>query len=257
MNQVIIGSGSTASEGLSTQQAVGRPSTVVIPSEPQADPQSKLPTAPTTEQAAPAQNKEVNPAEQQHAEDTQETPVFEIAGLDMSELSKEYETTGALSAESYKELAENGFPQEVVDAYIRGVKASVSESGELAKKDVDSIISEVGGLSKYEQVMSWAATKLTPQEQESYNRAVTAKDPAVARLVVQGLFSRYEREYGHAPTLVEGGRSSPVSAGFSNRSDMVAAMSDKRYGKDPDYTREVEVKVINSGLMRSGKRGRA
>ena len=182
---------------------------------------------------------------------------FVIGDCDVTELAAEYERDGVLSEESYKELADNGFPKEVVDAYIRGVKASTQEQTELAQKEVDAILQEAGGLERYEKVMAWASDKLSPEEQEAYNKAVTSSDPTVARLVVQGLMSRYDKEYGSNPSLLSGDggiAGTPITNAFSNRSDMVQAMSDPRYGKDPDYTREIEGKILRSGLMRTGRR---
>ena len=196
--------------------------------------------------------KDVSQVEEDNASDS-----FVIGDCDVTELAAEYERDGVLSEESYKELADNGFPKEVVDAYIRGVKASTQEQTELAQKEVDAILQEAGGLERYEKVMAWASDKLSPEEQEAYNKAVTSSDPTVARLVVQGLMSRYEKEYGSNPSLLSGDggiAGTPITNAFSNRSDMVQAMSDPRYGKDPDYTREIEGKILRSGLMRTGRR---
>ena len=104
--------------------------------------------------------------------------------------------------------------------------------------------------------MAWAADKLSDEERDAYDKAVSGKDPTVARLVVQGLMSRYEREHGSEPTLVMGTKAPAPEAlgGYKDRSSMIKAMNDPRYGTDPDYTREVERKVIASGLMRG--RGR-
>lgn len=187
------------------------------------------------------------------------TDAFIVGGHDMGKFAQEYEKDGKLSDASYKELADAGFSRELVDAYIDGVQRSAEASGgELAGKEVDAILQEVGGQEEYDKVMQWAVTHLTEEEQEAYDRAVTNPDPAVARFVVQGLFSRYEREHGRAPSLVTGTRVSATEAaraqGFSDRSEMIKAMSDKRYGVDPEYTRRVEQQVLSSGLMKGGSR---
>ena len=182
---------------------------------------------------------------------------FYVGDFDMTALAEEFEKDGKLSEESYKELEENGFSRELVDTYIRGVQAAAGEAGELAKEHVDAIIAEVGGLERFEAVMKWADGKLSQEEKDAYNKAATGEDPVVARLVVQGLVSRYEREYGHAPTLLKGGKtstsSSPSTEGFPDRTSMIRAMKDPRYGNDPEYTRSVESRVLRSGLMRSGR----
>ena len=249
-NQVILQGDSTASEVLApTAQS---PSIITVQSEPpqqtpqqEQRPSPQQPAKPAVQQAPPP-----SPAKQEDSE------VFEVGGVDVSDIAKEYEETGSLSEESYKELSDNGFPKEVVDAYLRGLEQSSSDAGELARSEVEKIITEVGGLEKYERVMAWAAEKLSQEEQDAYDKAVSANNPTMARLVVQGLMSRYEREYGVQPNLVTGGRSNEASiegSSFASRSDMIQAMSDKRYGTDPDYTREVEAKVIRSGIMRGNR----
>lgn len=176
---------------------------------------------------------------------------FKVCGVDMSEYAREFEETGELSGETYNALEKAGFPRELVDAYIRGVKQGASEQSELAQKHVDSIMAEVGGEDHYNRVMAWAVENLTQDEQDAYDNAVTSSDPAIARFVVQGLMSRYEREYGREPSLVSGNRVPDVPVGYKDRSSMIKAMSDARYGNDPEYTREVERKVLASGLMRT------
>lgn len=227
------------------------PSTVIMSSED--GEKTKTPPA-----AADAQSSSVHP----DAGTSIEAPsadAFIVGGHDMGKFAQEYEKEGKLSDTSYKELADAGFSRELVDAYIDGVQRSAEASGgELAGKEVDAILQEVGGQEEYDKVMQWAVTHLTEEEQEAYDRAVTNPDPAVARFVVQGLFSRYEREHGRAPSLVTGTRVSATEAaraqGFSDRSEMIKAMSDKRYGVDPEYTRRVEQQVLSSGLMKGGSR---
>ena len=258
-NQVVIQGDSTASEALApTAQS---PSIITVQSEQPAQQQQQQQVTPPIQQ--PAAQQPVDPKQTTaHTTTTtstnkeEDSEVFEVGGVDVSDIAKEYEETVALSEESYKELSDNGFPKEVVDAYLRGLEQSSSDAGELARSEVEKIITEVGGLDKYERVMAWAAEKLSQEEQDAYDKAVSANNPTMARLVVQGLMSRYEREYGVQPNLVTGGRANEArveGTSFASRSDMIQAMSDKRYGTDPDYTREVEAKVIRSGIMRGNR----
>lgn len=237
------------------------PNTVIIEAETPTEGSPSTTTASTVNnnatQSAAMPGTEQPTDDDPQTEEDNTSDSFVIGDCDVTELAAEYERDGVLSEESYKELADNGFPKEVVDAYIRGVKASTQEQTELAQKEVDAILQEAGGLERYEKVMAWASDKLSPEEQEAYNKAVTSSDPTVARLVVQGLMSRYEKEYGSNPSLLSGDggiAGTPITNAFSNRSDMVQAMSDPRYGKDPDYTREIEGKILRSGLMRTGRR---
>ena len=203
----------------------------------------------TTDTSDPEEKPDVPEVEEVEA-------ILEVAGLDMSELSKEYQKDGKLSEESYTELEEAGFPRAVVDAYIRGVTQGNTEAAALAEKDVDEILTSAGGREGYEKLMQWASDSFTDAEKEAYNRAVNMGDKYIAKLAVQGMVARYEAEYGHDPKLVNGGGRAvdDTKDGFKSRADMVAAMSDKRYGRDPDYTRDVEQKVANSKLMSSTRK---
>ena len=217
------------------------------------EPTPKEPTAPHPS-TPPAENKDT-PTETAPTTDSNVEAVLEIAGLDMTLLAQEYETTGNLSDESYKELAENGFPKEIVDAYIRGVKAQAEEGTKAATADVQEVLAIAGGEEQYSKLVQWASTKLSPDEQDAYNKAVSSGDKYYAKLAVGRLVAEYEKEYGKAPALINGeAAKTPVTIGYKNRSEMADAMSDKRYGKDEQYTREVEQKVLSSGLMKSRRR---
>ena len=181
----------------------------------------------------------------------QASEILEIAGLDMTELATEYTRDGALSAESYKELEENGFPKAVVDAYIRGVKAEHAEVSELADGEVKELYTLAGGEENYGKMMNWAGDIFSNEEKEAYNSAVTGGNKHVAAFAIRGLIARYEQEYGHDPHLLGGGSAAKSDGSkFASKADMVEAMSDKRYGRDEHYTKEVERKLLNSNIMR-------
>ena len=264
MSEVIIGggAGATASEDVAKLAVPSSGRVVVIESEAPTSPSDEdaknQPSAPQKDVTKPADP--ADPSTKGEDSGTDDGDGFYVGDFDMTALAEEFQKDGKLSEESYKELEENGFSRELVDAYIRGVQSAAAEAGELAKEHVDAIIAEVGGLEKFEAVMKWADGKLSQEEKDAYNKAATGSDPVVARLVVQGLVSRYEREYGHTPTLMKGGKTSvvdgaaPSSEGFLDRSSMIQAMRDPRYGNDPEYTRSVESRVLRSGLMRSGGR---
>ena len=269
MSEVIIGggAGATASEDVA-KLAVPSSRVVVIESETPTSPsddvdaknQSDAPQKDVTKPADPADPSNNTNTTKGEDSGTDDGDGFYVGDFDMTALAEEFQKDGKLSEESYKELEENGFSRELIDTYIRGIQSAATEAGELAKEHVDAIIAEVGGLEKFEAVMKWADGKLSQEEKDAYNKAATGSDPVVARLVVQGLVSRYEREYGHTPTLMKGGKTSvvdgaaPSSDGFPDRSSMIQAMRDPRYGNDPEYTRSVESRVLRSGLMRSGGR---
>lgn len=177
---------------------------------------------------------------------------FVIGNCDMSLLAKEFEENGDLSEESYAELAEEGYPKEVVQAYIAGVKALKGNVVETAQAEVNSILQEVGGQEKYTEMVDWATKTLSDVEIDAYNKAVESGDVNYTKLAVRDLQKRYEEANGKEPRLITKTASTPRKAqvkGFENRQEMFDAMRDKRYGKDEKYTKDVEFKILNSNVM--------
>ena len=109
-----------------------------------------------------------------------------------------------------------------------------------------------GGEEGYAQMTAWAATNLESAEIEAFDRIVNSGDRGLIRLAVSGLVSKYREAEGAAPNLVTG----RASAGnrrdddvFNSVEEVKAAMRDPRYGKDPAYTRAVELRVSRSRVF--------
>jgi hypothetical protein len=181
--------------------------------------------------------------------DPKEQPSFTVGGVDVSEFSAEWEKTGTLSEESFSKLEEKGFPKQLVESYIKGV---TSHANTLAEADVQEVLQVAGGPEKFQAISTWAKTNLSADDLAAYNSAIQM-NKATAKLAMQAVVSRYEAEFGRAPKLLGGGAASSSTGveAFENRSDMMKAMNDKRYGRDPEYTRSVERKVLNSKLIKS------
>lgn len=249
MPEVVLGGAKTADESLGGRATP--PNTIVLESEDTHETETEAPAE--QPQKTEPQTEKAEGGEERDAETDESS--FIVGGVDVTAYSKEYAETGTLSEDTYNALSEKGFPRELVDAYIAGIKAQESESAELAEKEVKAIMDGVGGEQGYNRLMEWAAENLSQEEQDAYDKAVTNPDPIIAKMVVQGLKARYDAAVGTEPKLVMGNRTAePVVKGYADRSSMIKAMSDKRYGTDPDYTRDVERKLLASGLMRTERR---
>ena len=191
---------------------------------------------------------EGNKEEEEASKETE----FVIGNCDMTLLAKEFEETGDLSEESYAELAEEGYPKEVVQAYIAGVKALQGNVVETAKTEVNSILQEVGGQEKYTEMVEWAIKNMSDEDIDTYNKAVESGDVNYTKLAVRDLQKRYEEANGKEPKLLTDTASKArktTSKGYENRQEMFEAMRDKRYGRDENYTKDVEQKILNSNVM--------
>lgn len=167
-------------------------------------------------------------------------------GLDIAAFEQEFDATGGLSEESYAKLEQAGLGKAVVDSYIAGRTA-------LLEGFISDVKGLAGGEDGYRSITEWADKGgLTDAEKDSYNRVMNSGDKALIRLAVSGLVAKYREEEGAAPEFVTGkataARRAPSDT-FESTEQVVAAMKDPRYGKDPAYTRAVERKVARSRVF--------
>jgi hypothetical protein len=164
---------------------------------------------------------------------------------DIAPMSREFAETGDISDKSYKMLEKRGIPRELVDAYVEGQRA-------LADAQVNSVYSTVGGQQSYEQMTSWAADNLPPEEVEAFDNIVETGSQAAILMAVRGLHARYSAAAG-SPRLIQGNSASSGSSAYRSLAEVTAAMRDPRYKNDPAYRKDVEDRLRVSDVF-GGKR---
>lgn len=159
-------------------------------------------------------------------------------GLDYAKLEEEYNEKGELSEESYKALKDAGYDKEIVDAVIAGWQAKVD-------KFVDAVVEQAGGAKEYDRMIKFVQSQ-GKNAVEAFNNIVVNGDLNMVSSYIAGVKAQMVAKYGtDNPTLTGRGISKGVK-GFADQSEMVKAMSDKRYGRDAKYTKEVEKKIAAS-----------
>lgn len=190
------------------------------------------------------ENEDVNPAYSQVSD------VLKGAGLDIADFTKEFDENGQLSEESYRKLAEAGFGKELVDHTIGSLVGANEAEVYLAESQIKDVKATVGGDEGYSKLMQWAKTNLSEAEQNRYDKIMGSGDLDLIKMTVTGLKARYDATFGIDPQLVGGrGKGSPGKDVFRSTQEVVEAMRDKRYGRDPAYTKEVEEKVARSDVF--------
>jgi hypothetical protein len=161
---------------------------------------------------------------------------------DIAKYSQEYAEKGELSEESYKELAEKfHLPKDFVDRYVEGIKAQQTQAA-------GEIYASVGGEAKWNAMCQWAAANADPKEVELVNEALSGSDLAKSKLMVQALFSQYEKAEGRTPGLVQGTGVSGSGEVFTSWAQVREVMGDKRYADDPAFRKTVTDKLGRSNL---------
>lgn len=175
--------------------------------------------------------------QQADTEDTQQ----EISQPQFDKFSEEFASNGKLSDESFSELEKMGYSREMVETYIAGMTSSQSA-------DAEAVMSVAGGAEGYKELTDWARDNMDTKELELYNQMV-ATSTDNAKMAVEWLMSKREAVDGVEPTLVSGKATAPAKDEFRSTSEVVAAMKDARYGKDPAYTKDVEDKLSRSKVF--------
>lgn len=156
-------------------------------------------------------------------------------GVDFNSAVKEYEKTGSLSEETVEALNKAGYPPEVIEAFIEGRIA-------MEERFTNAIYESVGGEKEYRSIVNWASQNLNKKSIDAFNRAIDNNNINAITLMLDGMKAKMVAKMGTTNKSIHGGASAPKSSpkGYTSRSDIIKAMSDPRYGRDPEYTRTVE-----------------
>jgi len=142
--------------------------------------------------------------------------------------------------------------REVAQMYLK-YRSDVKEAPEetapgLSEKDVTQLKGIVGGEEQYGQMMSWANDNLGEQEVKMYDQVMEKGDPLASFFAVQALTYRFNDAKGVDGQLLTGKASKSVGDVFKSQAQVVKAMSDPQYDKDPAYRQEIYDKLERSNL---------
>jgi hypothetical protein len=150
-----------------------------------------------------------------------------------------------------REEPEVGEESEAEDAPLEEQEEQEKESNDnqLTEEQANQLFEMVGGESTYKDMLHWAGDSLSKQEIEMYDAVMADGNSNAIFFAVQALNSKYTDAVGKEGQLLTG-RSSAQAAdnSFRSQSELVAAMSDKRYDSDPAYRSDVMRKLENSDL---------
>jgi len=172
--------------------------------------------------------------------DADANKAVEQAGLDMEALRAEFSETGDLKPETYAKFKAAGVPEEVVKGYIEGQKV-------IADQYATSVKAVAEG--KFDDMVAWAATNLTPAELNAYNKAVDSNDADIAKLAVSGIYQKFVAAIGKDPSLVNGDAGDAKGDVFESTRQVTEAMRDKRYKTDPAFRKSVQEKLARSSVF--------
>lgn len=181
-------------------------------------------------------------AQQQQATEELQKDLAE-RNVDFKALEDEYNKNGQLSSASLEALANAGYPKEVVDAYISGVEAT-------QEKFYNAVVGFAGGEDEYRQVAQFVSSQGDKAVQD-FNDTINTGNLGVINMVIQGVKANMKAVNGTNNQVILGqstGGTADNTIAYLSKQQMLDAMNDPRYDKDPIYRKQVEQKIINSNF---------
>ena len=119
---------------------------------------------------------------------------------------------------------------------------------ELSDGDVKDLKGIVGGDDGYQNMMQWAGKNLSDKEQQMYDAVMEKGDPLSAFFAVQALQYRFNDAVGVEGEMLTGKAASNKGDVFRSQAEVVRAMSDPKYDKDPAYRQDIYNKLERSNI---------
>ena len=166
--------------------------------------------------------------------------LYEQASSEKGEISKEM--ISKLDGMSKQDIIQN-FLQFRADA-----ESKYQAIPDLSQQDVKELKGLVCGDQNYANMLQWAQTNLTEQEIGMFDAVMQSGDINSAFFAVNSLAQRYNDRVGYDGKMLTGKPTSDKGDTYRSQAEMVAAMSDPKYDKDPAYRRDVMEKVARSDM---------
>jgi hypothetical protein len=128
-------------------------------------------------------------------------------------------------------------------------ETSEPEGGEtLNEEQAEYLMDMVGGDKAYKSMIDWAGQNFTKEEVSMYDGVMESGDPNAIFFAVQALQARYNDNVGSDGQLLTGRGTENTNDSFKSQAELVQAMSDPRYDRDPAYRKELMRRLENSDV---------
>jgi len=194
----------------------------------------------TTEQAEPESEPKAEPAQ-----------LSDNAALITSASDEYYSNDGKLSPETVEKF-KGMSSEDLVNAYLEVTKSPdwstkpPEQIAEVSESQIDSIKSSVGGQEAYTNMIAWAAQNLDAKSIAAFDDVMNRGSFDAINFAVSGLKSQYQNAVGFEGKMVQGKPPQTNTDVFRSQAELVQAMNDKRYDRDPAYRQDVIQKLERS-----------
>ena len=162
-----------------------------------------------------------------------------------------YSNEGKLSQETMDKFGEMS-SQDLVNAYME-IQANnpnpQQESPDLTDAEMNTVYNSAGGEKAYEAMCNWATDNLAEKKLDAFNSIINNGDATAIQIAVAGLKSEYDNAEGYEGRMLTGKAAASSRDVFRSQAEVVAAMNDIKYDRDPAYRQDVYDKLERSNLQ--------
>ena len=118
----------------------------------------------------------------------------------------------------------------------------------ITEQQANDLKNVAGGDQQYGEMLQWAKDTLNPQEIQMFDTVIERGDPLAAFFAVRSLAYRYQDSLGRDGKMVTGRAPRGDGSQFTSQAEVVEAMSDPRYDRDPAFRQKVMKKLERSDI---------
>ena len=193
----------------------------------------------------------VQEGEQKTQEVTEEPKAEENPAMSLiAEASAEYYgNENSLSEETIEKFSSMS-SKDLVNAYVQSIKNAPQQqqAADMSDAQVNQVQNHVGGVQQYNQIVSWAGQNLPKTQTDAFDGVVQTGNVEMIKLAVDGLRAQYQNAMGFEGTTLQGKPSKASGDVFRSQAELVEAVGDPRYDKDPAYRQDVIEKLDRSNV---------
>ena len=140
-------------------------------------------------------------------------------------------------------------PQEIAQMYLEYRSESKEPEGQsFTEENIADLKGVAGGEEGYTEMMTWAKANLKEAEVDMYDKVMDQGNPLAAFFAVQALKYRFDDAKGIDGEMLQGKAAKSTGDTFKSQAQVVKAMSDPQYDKDPAYRQAIYDKLERSNL---------
>ena len=183
-------------------------------------------------------------------EDEVEYDEATVAGIETIQNASDeyYENEGNLSAETMERFGQMD-ARDLVNAFMAIQENSdpADSYPDLSDAEMNTVYNSVGGEAEYGKLTSWAAENMDDKALDAFNTIIDQGNPTAIQIAVAGMKAEYDNQEGYEGRMLTG-KAARATDGFRSQAEVVAAMSDPRYDRDPAYRQDLYDKLERSNV---------